>query len=187
MAPLKEMQSHLITPSEGPLRLLLGGRTTKLDGWKNVDLYDGEGVDIRADASRLSMIRDNEVEEIYASHILEHFSHTKTVDVLKEWNRVLTIGGKVYISVPDFDAMIKLYVKCGLTEFIRNMLYGDQGYDLAYHYTAFTYPVLAKTCILAGFRDVKRLERMPYGIKDCSTNVDTLTQKSISIHIEAVK
>ncbi len=186
MTPLASPKD-LITPLEGPLRLLLGGRTTKLEGWKNVDLYDSEGVDIRADASKLFMVKDQSVSEIYASHILEHFSHTKTLDVLKEWNRVLKIGGKVYISVPDFDAMIKLYAKCGMTEFIRNMLYGDQGYTLAYHYTAFTYPVLAATCIGAGFRDVKRLEKMPYGLKDCSTNVDTLTQNPISISIEAIK
>lgn len=185
-AMIQEATRGTILPVDGPLRLLLGGRTTKLEGWKNVDLYDGEGVDIRADASKLFMVKDHAVSEIYASHILEHFSHTKTVDVLKEWHRVLKPGGKAYISVPDFDAMIKLYHTFGFSEFIRNMLYGDQGYDLAYHYTAFTFRTLAVDCIKAGFSDIKELEKMPYGIKDCSTNVDTLTLKPISVSIEAI-
>lgn len=181
-APLNEMTFH----PEGPLRLLLGGRTTKLDGWVNVDLYEGN-TDIRSDVSNLFMIRDQTVSEIYASHILEHFGHVKTVSVLKEWNRVLMPGGKAYISVPDFEAMIKLYQLHGFTEYIRNTLYGDQEYDLAYHYTAFTYPTLAAACMKAGFKDVKRLESMPYGLKDCSTNVDNSTFQSVSVHVEAIR
>ncbi len=169
------------------MRLLLGGRTTKLDGWTNVDFYEGTEVDICADASKLTMIQDAQVLEIYASHILEHFSHRRTLEVLQEWNRVLVRGGKAYNSVPDFDAMIKLYHTNGLTDFIRNMLYGDQEYALAYHYTAFTYPTLAALCVQAGFRDVKRLERMPYGLKDCSTNVNNQDFKPISVSIEATK
>ena len=170
----------------GAVRLLLGGRTHRIDGFLNVDLFEGEGVDIRTDASDLSMFKAGQVEEIYASHILEHFSHLKTVDVLKEWRRVLKSGAKAFISVPDFAAMVKLYEKCGLVEYIRNMLYGDQIYDLAYHYTIFTFPTLAAACAKAGFLDVKRLERMPYGLNDCSTNVDTATLKPISVSVEAI-
>lgn len=171
----------------GAIRLLIGGRTTKIDGFLNVDLFEGEGVDIRTDASDLSMFGDGTVEQIYASHILEHFPHPKTLGVLKEWNRVLKRGAKAYISVPDFDAMVKLYSVYGMTDFIRNMLWGDQIYDLAFHYTGFTYPTLAHLCHQAGFSDVKRIPEMPYNVKDCSHNVDTATRKPISVNVEAIR
>jgi len=32
---------------------------------------------------------DSSVDEIYASHVLEHFGRHEFMDVLKEWNRVL--------------------------------------------------------------------------------------------------
>ena len=166
--------------------MLLGGRTTHLEGFTNVDLYEGEEVDVKADVSDLSMFESGSVHEIYASHILEHFSHKKTVAVLSEWRRVLKKAGKLYISVPDFDAMIKLYNIGGLTDFIRNTLYGDQLYDLAYHYTAFTYATLGRFCVEAGFSDVKRLQELPYGLVDCSHNRVTSTGGLVSINAEVI-
>lgn len=169
-----------------PLKLNLGGRNKPIPGFQTVDLFDGPGVDIKSDISRLEGIANGAVDEIYASHCLEHFPHVKTREVLTEWRRVLKTRGKAYISVPDFDAMVKLYLQFGMTDFIRNMLYGDQVYDLAYHYTVFTYPTLARALMEVGFEDVKRLADMPYGIDDCSQKVDTATGKPVSINVEAV-
>lgn len=171
----------------GTIRLLLGGRTTRIEGFLNVDLFEGENVDIHTDASDLSMVKTGTVEEIYASHILEHFSHTRTVDVLREWNRVLKKGGKLYVSVPDFARMVEIYQKHGLIPWITNMLWGDQIYDLAYHYAPFTAGTLLKSLMDAGFSDAKRIKEMPYGIRDCSHNVDTMERKPISVNVEAVK
>ncbi len=177
-----------VRASEAPLRLMLGGRDQRLKGWTNVDLYDGPNVDVRADISVLSMFQEGGVSEIYASHCLEHFPHPRTLSVLKEWRRVLKFGGRIYISVPDFDAMVKLYQKMGaLVPFIRNMLCGDQEYDLAFHYNLFTYATLAAQLVEAGFRDVKRLENMPYGLGDCSTLVNTLDDTPISLSVEALR
>jgi SAM-dependent methyltransferase len=173
--------------AEGPIRLLLGGRTTRIKGFWNVDLYEGDAVDIRTDAGDLSMFGDGLVSEIYASHILEHFSHTKTLDVLKEWNRVLAPGGKLYVSVPDFARAIELFHKMGMTQYIVNLLWGDQGYDLAYHYAPFTFPRLMDLLMKSGFRDAKKITEMPYGIRDCSHNIDTIDRKPISLSMEAIK
>jgi SAM-dependent methyltransferase len=184
-APVAVEVSRVLSPA-GAIRLLIGGRTTHIDGFLNVDLFEGEGVDIRADASNLSMFKDGEVSEIYCSHILEHFPHVKTLSVLKEWRRVLKRGSKAYIAVPDFDVMIKHYLSIGLTDWIANMLYGDQIYDLAFHYAPFTFARLATLVTKAGFSDVKRIKDMPYGINDCSHLVDTISGHSVSLNIEAV-
>lgn len=165
------------------IRLNLGGRGTQIPGFQTVDLEPGS--DCVSDVSKLPF-EDETVSEIYASHILEHFSHLRTPLVLKEWLRVLKRGSKAYISVPDFDAMAKLYWKEGMTDYIRNMLYGDQIYDRAYHYTAFTFGTLAFLCAQAGFADVKRIKEMPYNVRDCSKNIDNITRKPISINVEVI-
>ena len=172
--------------SAGGLRLNLGGRDTKLDGFKTVDLHPGPTVEYVADISKLTMFDDKTVDEIYASHCLEHFPHPKTVDVLKEWRRVLKSGASCWISVPDFDAGVRLYLKEGLTVFTRNLLWGDQGYDLAYHYAAFTFPFLAKQLADAGFSDVKRHKWMPHRVQDCSRLVDSKYLEPISLTVEAI-
>jgi hypothetical protein len=132
------------------------------------------------------MIESGSVDEIYASHCLEHFPHVKTAEVLKEWRRVMKRGASCWISVPDFDAAVRLYLKEGLNDFIRNFLWGDQGYDLAYHYAGFTFPYLAALLVNNGFNDVKRHQWMPHKIVDCSRLVDNITGKPVSLTVEAI-
>lgn len=170
----------------GGLRLNLGGRDTVIKGFKTVDLKEGPTVDYVTDISDLQMFASGSVDEIYASHCLEHFPHARTLYVLEEWRRVLKVGASCFISVPDFDAAVNLYQKEGLTDFVRNLLWGDQGYDLAYHYTGFAFPSLARTLVAAKFSDVKRLKWMPHHIADCSRLVDSLYKLPISLTVEAI-
>lgn len=168
------------------IRLNLGGRGTKIPGFLTVDLSDEHDVDIKADVSKLLMA-DGSVTEIYASQILEHFPHVRTEAVLKEWHRVLKPGGKIVIGVPDFQRAIDLYLTLGLTAWVVNFLYGDQIYDLAYHYAPFTFASLAAQMNKAGFRDIKRITAMPHGLSDCSSLVSTIDRKSVSLNVEAWK
>lgn len=168
------------------LRLNLGGRGTKVPGFLTVDLSEEHDVDIKADVSNLPMA-DGSVAEIYASQILEHFPHVRTEAVLKEWYRVLKPSGKIVIGVPDFQRAIELYQAHGLTAWVVNFLYGDQGYPLAYHYAPFTFASLAAQLDKAGFRNVKRISVMPHGLADCSGLVSTMDGKSVSLNVEAWK
>src|SRR6185437_6608660 len=45
---------------------------------------------------------DETVDEIRASHCLEHFPHGQVAAVLKDWVRALKKGGRLRIAVPDF-------------------------------------------------------------------------------------
>jgi len=170
----------------GGLRLNLGGRSSVLPGFKTVDLKEGPTVDYVADISELKMFENGTVDEIYASHCLEHFPHTHTLAVLKEWRRVLRDRARCYIAVPDVDAAVRLIGKEGLTDFIRNLLWGDQEYVLAFHFTGFTFASLARILTQAGFHDVKRLNDMPYGVVDCSKLVDNHYYIPISLNVEAI-
>lgn len=172
--------------TEKEIRLNLGGRGTKIPGFWTVDLSEEHDVDIKSDVSDLSHFADGSVAEIYASQVLEHFPHVQTEDVLKEWSRVLKSGARIIIGVPDFDRAVELYQKIGLTEWLMNFLYGDQGYALAYHYRPFTFASLAALLNKAGFHGIKRLTEMPYGV-DCSSLICNVDKKNVSLNVEAYK
>lgn len=172
------------------LKLNLGGMGEgfldgKIPGFQTMDLRPG--ADVVGDCSDLSRFGDGTVEEVYASNILEHWPIADTVRVLKEWRRVLPVGGKLYVSVPDFDAAVKLYQLCGLTEWIKYHLWGDQKHALNYHYICFTFASLAKDLSDAGFSDIKRVPTFNIGEQDCSRSINTLTRELISLNVVAVK
>lgn len=76
------------------IRLNIGGGDTEVPGFVNFDIKDGN------DARKLPY-EDGTVDEIRASHVLEHFSHRETADVLAEWVRVLKPGGWLRVAVPN--------------------------------------------------------------------------------------
>lgn len=175
-----------------PLRLNLGGAgegflNSKMEGFLTVDLRDVPDTDVLCDVSKLEPFQDATVEVAYASNVLEHFSIHETVNVLKEWHRVLKKGGKLYVSVPDFDAAVKLYHKCGLTPWLVFHLWGDQKHELNYHYVCFTFATLAKALTDAGFSDVKRVKTFDLGVRDGSCNINSVTGELISLNVVATK
>lgn len=180
-------------PSVGvgePIRLNLGGAgegflSGRIPGFLTVDLRDVPDTDILCDVSDLRRFPDGSVDAVYASNVLEHFSLKKTVDVLKEWGRVLKPGAPLYISVPDFHAAVELYHKTGLVDWLRYHLWGDQEHPLNYHYNCFTFASLAKDLMNAGFSDAKRVSEWPFPVKDGSTNCNTVDGKLISLNVEA--
>lgn len=170
------------------LKLNLGSRNRAIDGFTGMDIDPHAGVDIVGDVFDLSRFADGSVSEIYASHILEHAPHPKTLDVLKEWARVLEPGGKLYVAVPDFARTVELYQFRGLNEWVVNFLMGDQIYKTAYHYNLFDEPRLEGMLKAAGFSDSFRVEQFPIGDEDdCSNLKSTVDGEPVSLNMVAVK
>lgn len=82
------------------IKLNIGAGDTHIDGFTPIDIKDG------IDAAALPH-EDGSVDEVYACHVLEHFPATRTVDVLKEWCRVLKPGGRIKVAVPDLEKLIE--------------------------------------------------------------------------------
>jgi len=85
-----------------PVRLNLGGGEVELPGYVNVDRRVG------TEAYPLAYA-DESVDEIRASHLLEHFPHAMTIAVLQDWARTLKPGGIMRIAVPDIDRIFDAY------------------------------------------------------------------------------
>jgi len=68
------------------------------DNAKTLDINPDYNPDYLCDMHNIP-IKDNSLDFIVASHVLEHTNNT--IGVLKEWRRILKVGGKIGISVPD--------------------------------------------------------------------------------------
>lgn len=170
------------------VKLNLGARNRAVPGFLSVDCDQHQGVDIVADAADLSRFKDGQIEEILASHILEHFPHHRTSAILKEWARVLKPGGILYIAVPDFERAVEIYSRYGMTKWLRNWLYGDQAYQTAFHYTAFDAASLKSALLEAGFSEASRVEDLPIHAEgDCSTLLDTVELRPVSLNLVVVR
>ena len=174
------------------IKLNLGARTTSIPGFKNVDCDPHPGVHYVGDVSKLHKFADKSVSEIFASNILEHFPHVQTVAVLKEWHRVLKPKGKLWVSVPDFERTVKIYKEHGLKDWIQNIVSGDQNHKTAYHYAIFDFDRLHKVFMLAGFRELSRIDfehwlSMFPDVNNCSNNIHESDLLPVSINALAIK
>lgn len=79
---------------------------------------------------------DGSVDEIRASHVLEHFPTAQVPDVLKDWTRALAPGGRLRIAVPDVVAVGEM-AKAGHPMALA-YLYGGQTDANDFHKSGFT-------------------------------------------------
>lgn len=128
------------------------------EGWTYNDLYRTEHLtedDLVHDASKIhEVVEEGSVEKLVATHLLEHFSHRDTQDILVRWHKILAEGGELYIEVPNFEFHIQLAMQGRIEEAIRYN-FGGQEDEGDYHKTAFSPMSLQKHLVMAGFKNVE--------------------------------
>ena len=134
------------------VRLNLGCGHVALDGYLNVDRRALPGVDIVAEVDQLPF-GPGEVDEIFSSHLLEHFPQEQLMrQLLPYYRSLLKAGGQIHAVVPDAEAMIRAYSNGGYPyDDMREVLYGGQDYDGDFHFNMFTPAALSQLLIEAGF------------------------------------
>lgn len=93
-----------------------------VDSGKDTELF-GHVVnpDIKMDVEKLDIFASGQFDFVFSSHVLEHFEYKKVPDILREWFRVVKVGGFVVLYLPDEDQ----YPKCGEPE--RGIMLGELG------------------------------------------------------------
>ena len=76
------------------MKLHIGGKETK-EGWSILNIQKKDGVDFVGDISDLSQFKNNSIDEIYASHVLEHVSQKKISKTLNGIYKVLKNKGLI--------------------------------------------------------------------------------------------
>jgi predicted SAM-dependent methyltransferase len=144
------------------LSLHIGGIEAK-PGWKILNIEAGPGVDYVGNCRDLSRFEDGSIEEIYASHVLEHLSYAKDLlDALAEWHRVLKDGGRAMISVPDFEVLCRLFLDPARDAeqrfYLMRVAFGGQMDPYDFHYVGLTMEFLVSYLSRAGFAYVERVD-----------------------------
>jgi predicted SAM-dependent methyltransferase len=140
------------------LKLNLGSNEVRFKDYLNVDLVPHKNVDIVCNAIKLPY-EDNKVDEIIASHLIEHFHYHDGVKALKEWYRVLKVGGTMLIECPDFEAFCNIFPT--IPEQDKHKYYvhvwgypWEQGQA---HQFGYTPNQLINSLNLAGFKDIQKV------------------------------
>ncbi len=106
------------------LKLNIGDGSYAPYGYVSVDRQrGGEAYPLRLDTGEA--VVDESVEEIIASHVLEHFGFGQIRQVLREWVRVLKPGGRLRVAVPDLTYIAKAHLR-GKPEPYLQYLFGGQ-------------------------------------------------------------
>ena len=143
-------------------KLHIGGKL-KLDGWEVLNAMPDDYVDHVCDARDLSRFADGTFDEIYASHIVEHFDYAGELErTLREWKRVLVPGGRISISVPDLDILAALFIQRDVLSFeerfmIMRMMFGGHINQYDHHKVGLSADLLTGFLMLAGFENIVRV------------------------------
>lgn len=106
------------------MKLHLGCGTKKLEGWINIDSVSECQPDLVHDITNPLPYADQSVDELLAEDLLEHFDKYIRYLVFYEWVRVLKVGGKITLQVPDFKTILLRYFKFGYDNFV-DFIFGE--------------------------------------------------------------
>ena len=146
------------------LRLHIGGgAAARTEGWKILDIQPGPAVDYIGDCTDLSQFESDSVDEIYASHVLEHLGYVEDLPrALSEFHRVLKKGGHAKISVPDFEALCRMFGEAGpvLDDriLVMRMIFGGQTDPFDFHYVGLSFDILRDLLGRAGFTRLQKVD-----------------------------
>lgn len=140
------------------MKLNLGSGSCPLEGYVNLDGNNGGSI------YPLSDLFHN-ADEIRASHVLEHFGHFESIQVLGHWIACLKSGGVLKIAVPDFDDLIRRY-NLGEQLNFEGIIMGGQTDELDYHKSLWTASKLRM--IMEGF-GLKDVQTWQSEIADCAS------------------
>jgi predicted SAM-dependent methyltransferase len=182
---------HIPLPEIGKLsrRLHIGGhvRTT---GWEVLDANPGPCVDHVGNAGDLGVFADGTFEQVYASHVLEHFDYQgQLLSTLLEWRRVLAPGGTLCVSVPDLDVLARLFLdRVLLSEgerfMVMRMIFGGHIDRYDYHLVGLNQEFLTGYLNAAGFIGIRRIA--DFGLFDDTSSME-FKGIPISLNIMATK
>lgn len=178
----------MLAAMDAPLRLHIGGHDVHPD-WKILDVLPGPHVDFVGTCTDLSRFRNGHVEEIYASHVIEHLGYqSELATALKEFHRVLAAGGRLRISVPDLSTLCDLFVDPALDDaerfHVMRMMFGGQVNSADFHRVGLAESFLRTYLQQAGFVGIERIEN--FGLFNDASNL-VFKGRAISLNVQARK
>ena len=188
--PSFQTNPHFVEPPPGtPRKLHIGGKV-RMAGWELLNVVAGNSVDHIGNAKDLSRFAEDTFQEIYASHVLEHFDYAgELVAALKEWRRVLVPGGRLLVSVPDLDVLAALmldkeHLSVDERRYVMQMIFGGHIDQYDYHQTGLNLDFLTAWLTDAGFVNIRQVDG--FGLAS-DTSTYEYKGRAISLNVIAEK
>lgn len=125
------------------LQLNLGAGTSRYQDHVSIDFHTD--ADVIHDLTTPLPYSDGEVDALYASHVVEHFTRAEWDDICQDWSRVLKPAGKLELRCPDIRKLCELYL-ADPSPLRLMQIYGLQSHPGEFHKNGFT-----KETLMASF------------------------------------
>ena len=154
-----------------------------------MNIMPGPDVDYVGDCRDLGQFSDASVDEVYASHIIEHLGHRDELGpALREIHRVMKPGGILRVSVPDLEFLSRELLNPHYHVYMRlrilRMIFGGQINEFDFHKVGFTFELMRWHMEQLGFREVDRVDQ--FELFDDASRA-RLGDEYLSLNVEARK
>ena len=148
------------------MKLHIGCGNRRIEGFINIDVRDTRASDLVCDIVDLPY-EEKSIDLIYACSVLEHFGRnskldffrkTSWINALEHWHSLLSKGGKLFLSVPDFEAICLEYAQNRCIEKLIGLTIGGQKNNEDLHGMIFDYKLLEQKLLDVGFTSVERYD-----------------------------
>ncbi len=158
-------------------------------GYECCDVRNLPGVDHVCEADNLPF-PDSSIEEIYSRHLVEHLTLKEFLKTLSEWNRVLKIGGTLYIVCPNLLWHLEQILKGSHESFYNKdsgkndrywgygSLFGWQQDKYDIHKFGYYFELLSDVLEEAGFTDIRNLTNLPNSLEEQPHHLEVSAKKS---------
>ena len=122
-ARLSQLGKRNVMPEHDKLHCGCGQR--KIDSWLNVDLVKS---DYNVDLLRPLPWRSDVFKVVVSQHVIEHLELIdEAVPLLSEINRVMSVGGEIWLSCPDLEKVCSSYTNHGMDDMVedRRRMWGE--------------------------------------------------------------
>ncbi len=103
---------------------------------KRFDIDGNVKPDIRCDLRQIPEA-DETFDVVHSQHVLEHFGRYEAQSIIREWTRILKVGGEFIINVPNLKYAIKNLYEGKSSHYEWWQLYGKQSSEYDFHKTGF--------------------------------------------------
>lgn len=101
---------------------------------------------------------DGSVDAIWCDQALEHVSKFMVVPTLREWRRLLKLGGTIALKVPNFEWACLWWVSHQTVGWDMDIIYGSQDHEGQFHRTGFTEQILRDYIEVTGGLTIKNVD-----------------------------
>jgi len=158
-------------PPMSGVRIEIGIGAKPEAGYLHCDIAYRPGVDCICDAAHLPFA-DHVASRVFNRHLLEHLDAETAAQAVREWHRVLRLGGVLDINVPDLAAHCIQLARPGSSRYLLRTyrtlvsnhehalrsIFGWQQDQHHYHSWGYTADSLCRSLGQAGFCDIIRID-----------------------------